>query len=338
MLLSVVLAASNAIAPVVLLILLGYGLKCRGYLTPDFLRTGNWLVFHITLPATLFVNVYRLGGVNDINWRVLLYCLGAILLLFVLGLPWALAATKEPKRRGVVWQGSFRSNSAILGIAIAAALGGSEAEAMAAVASSTGSALFNMLAVIALSVFCGAGGKVTLGSALKKIARNPLIIGSLLGFACLLIREAQRRLCGTVVFALNVQLKPLYTVVENLRSITTPFALLVLGGRFEFKAVRGLFREIAAATVFRLLIAPLLAIGAAVLLSRAGYLPCGINEFPALVALFASPTAVASAIMAAEMGGDEQLATQIVVWTSLFSIVTMFLIICTLMWLGCLAV
>jgi len=47
---------------------------------------------------------------------------------------------------------------------------------------------------------------------------------------------------------------------------------------------------------------------------------------------------VAGAVMAAEMGGDEQLATQLVVWTSVFSVITMFLIICTLMWLGFLAV
>jgi len=337
-LLSVVTAASNAIAPVVLLILLGYGLKRCGFFSQDFLQRGNWLVFHVTLPATLFVNVYRLGGVADINWRIILYCLAMILLMFILGLLCTVSATKDPARRGALWQGTYRSNSAILGLAIATALGGSEAETLAAVVSTVGSALFNVLAVISLTAFSGTDGKYSVGSAVKKIVRNPLIIGGVLGFGCLLLREAQLQLFGSVVFALNVQMKPFYSVIENLKNITTPFALLVLGGKFEFRAVRGLFREIAAASVFRLLITPIIAIGAAVLLSRAGYLPCGVKEFPALVALFASPTAVSSAIMAAEMGGDEQLATQIVVWTSIFSVATMFLIISTLMWIGCLAV
>ena len=338
MLFSVIAAAFNAIAPVVLLILLGYWLKSRGFLSREFLQKGNWLVFHVTLPTTLFINVYKLGSLGDINWQVLLYCLLMILVLFVLGFFCCMAASGRPERRGVIWQGTYRSNFAILGLAIAAALGGGEAESLAAVTSTTCSALFNVLAVISLSSFSTAEGQHSVKGAVKKIVRNPLIIGGVLGFICLLIREVQRRLFGTVVFALNVQLKPFYTVLENLKSITTPFALLVLGGRFEYSAVKGLFREIAAATVFRLLIAPLLGLGTAIILSGAGLLNCGVNEYSALVALFGSPAAVVSAIMAAEMGGDEQLATQIVVWTSLFSIGTLFLIICTLMWMGCLAV
>jgi len=48
--------------------------------------------------------------------------------------------------------------------------------------------------------------------------------------------------------------------------------------------------------------------------------------------------AVSSAVMAGSMGGDEQLATQLVVWTSLFSIVTIFAEVCMLMSMGLLAV
>jgi len=38
------------------------------------------------------------------------------------------------------------------------------------------------------------------------------------------------------------------------------------------------------------------------------------------------------------MGSDEQLATQLVVWTSLFSILTIFSEVCLLMAMGLLAV
>ena len=57
-------------------------------------------------------------------------------------------------------------------------------------------------------------------------------------------------------------------------------------------------------------------------------------DYPALIALFATPAAVSSAVMAGQMGNDEQLATQIVVWTSVVSIVTLFIIICLLIWTG----
>jgi predicted permease len=44
--------------------------------------------------------------------------------------------------------------------------------------------------------------------------------------------------------------------------------------------------------------------------------------------------AVSSAIMATQMNNDEQLATQLVVWTTLFSALTIFLIACILMGFG----
>ena len=92
-------------------------------------------------------------------------------------------------------------------------------------------------------------------------------------------------------------------------------------------------------TVWRIVLTPLLGIGGAFLLSRyTGLLSCGVNEYPALIALFGSPVAVSSAVMAGSMGNDEQLATQLVVWTSLCSIVTIFLQVCILMGAGLLVV
>ena len=63
-------------------------------------------------------------------------------------------------------------------------------------------------------------------------------------------------------------------------------------------------------------------------------LSCTGADYPALIALFGSPVAVSSAIMAKGMGGDEQLATQLVVWTTLFSSITVFLSVCILMATG----
>ncbi len=45
---------------------------------------------------------------------------------------------------------------------------------------------------------------------------------------------------------------------------------------------------------------------------------------PSLVAIFCSPVAVTSAVMVQEIGGDEQLAGQIVAWSSGASMLTIF--------------
>lgn len=91
-------------------------------------------------------------------------------------------------------------------------------------------------------------------------------------------------------------------------------------------------------TLGRIVFAPVLGIGAAILLGRWGILSCGHAEYPALIALFGSPVAVSSAIMAAGMKNDAQLATQLVVWTSVGSVATIFILTCTLMFWGFVAV
>lgn len=336
--LHILFTALNAVLPVVLLILLGYLLKQSGFLSREFIKMGNKLVFNVCLPCMLFINVYDIVGFSAINWDILLYCVIMLLVIFGLGYFAAVLTTKVPERRGVIWQCTFRSNFAIIGLSLAGALGGEEAVAVAAIVSSFTVPLFNVLAVIALSMFVENGGrKGSIREILLNIGKNPLIISAALGLICLGIREAQTALWGEAVFTLKQQGKFLYTALNNMKAIASPFALLVLGGQFEFSAVRGLLKEIVTGTVWRIVVAPLLGIGCAVLLSGS-FFHCGVNEYPALIAMFGSPVAVSSAVMAGSMGGDEQLATQLVVWTSLLSIFTIFGEVCVLMMMGLLAV
>lgn len=332
--------AVNAVMPIILLILLGYLLRRGGFLTKEFLKIGNKLVFRVCLPCMLFINVYNIESLGAIQWDIVLYSVGMLLLLFVTGILLAVATTKVPERRGVLLQCTFRSNFAIIGLSLAGALGGSPAEATAAVISAFGIPLFNVLAVVALSMFVGQDGKKTsLRGVLGNIVKNPLIIAVFLGMVCLAVRGIQGRIFGEVVFALNRQTKFLYTAINNLKAIASPLALIVLGGQFEFSAVKGMRREIVVGTLTRTVAAPVLGVGVAVILSKVlGVFSWGVNEYPALIALFGSPVAVSSAIMAGQMGNDEQLATQLVVWTSLCSMATIFLQVCVMMAMGLIAV
>ncbi len=331
--------AFNAVAPIILLILLGYILRQKNFLSADFVKIGNKLVFNVCLPCMLFVNVYEIKGFNAIQWDIVIYSVVIIAIIFVLGLAACVAATSVPQRRGVLLQCAFRSNFAIIGLSLAGALGGDEAQAVAAVISAFTIPVFNILAVIALSVFVGGeAGKKSFKSILVNIVKNPLIIGVALGLVCVAYRSAQLEVYREVRFSLKNDMKFFYDCLTKLKSIASPFALLVLGGQFTFSAVKGMFKEIAVGTVFRLIIAPMIGIGGAILLTDWKVLACGVNEFPALIALFGSPVAVSSAVMAGAMHNDEQLATQLVVWTSLCSVVTIFLQVCLLMAAGLLVV
>lgn len=335
--LHIFLTAVNAVFPIVLMILLGFLLRRKGMIDEGFVKKGNALVFKLCLPCLFFVNIYDIRDLSDLPWDTVIYCTVAVVVLFLLGMVLAVAATKEPDRKGVICQCCFRSNFNIIGITLAAQLGGDTAASVSAVIATLVVPIFNVLAVIALSVFLrdDTGKKPGISKILLGIIKNPLIIAAAAGLACLGIRALQQRVFGSVVFALNRELEFAYSVLKNLKAITTPLALLVLGGQFKFEMVGGMRKEITAGTVFRLVVAPVLCIGVALLLDKGfGIVSCDATTIPAMLALFGSPVAVSSAVMASQMDNDEQLAAQLVVWTSIGSILTLFVSVCVLMGAG----
>lgn len=324
--------AVNAILPIILLIALGYGLRQIGFLDEAFLKKANAFVFKITLPALLFYNVYSIDSLSTLNWRVIGFVLGVIGIIFLLGMLTVRYCTHDPRKKGVLLQCTFRSNYAIIGIPLAQMLGGAEAVAIAAVISAFSIPLYNILAVISLSIYVDeAKGKKTSGKQiLIDICKNPLIIGVALGMICLIIRGfiPYDETAKTYAFTLKTHITFLHTAIKNLGSIASPLALIVLGGQFRFKAVKSLAKDIIIGTVWRLVLTPTIGLGSAILLSKyTSWIHFTTVDYPALIALFGTPVAVSSAIMAGAMGSDEELAGQLVVWTSLVSMMSLFVII-----------
>lgn len=337
--------AANAVLPIVLLIALGFFLKRKNIINDAFVQYGNKLVFNVALPVLLFNNIYKINSLGDIRWDIVIYAVSMTLVLFGIGAVAAVAVTKDRKRRGVVMQCLFRSNYSIIGLPLAATLGGTagtaQAETLAAVIALFIIPLFNVLAVIALSVFMGdgAGKKPSFKKILLDIVKNPQIIGALMGLMALVIRSfIPVNSEGALVFSLSGSLPFLHKTIGNVAGITTPVALICMGGKFEFKAVKGMSKEITVATLSRVVLAPAIGIPGAVLLTNLGLLRCGPMEYPALIALFGSPVAVASVVMAGGMDNDDQLAAQLVVWTSVLSIFTIFLTVCLMLPAGLLTV
>lgn len=122
--LSIFATAVNAIFPIIAIILLGFCLKRAGFLSEAFLSDGNRLVFHFLLPVMLFFNVYKTEDTAAISWDLIGYCVCAMLVLFVLGMALVGLVTKDPRQKGVLLQNFFRSNTSVIGIALAEALGG----------------------------------------------------------------------------------------------------------------------------------------------------------------------------------------------------------------------
>ena len=154
---------------------------------------------------------------------------------------------------------------------------------------------------------------------LLKIAKNPLIHGVLIGMLCLVIRSIFINL--DIDFRLT-DISFLYEAISKVAGAASPIALITLGGLFEFKEIKRVGKELTATIISRQVIIPLI-------LFTIAYTLFNFNgaEYAVLIAVFGAPVAVSSAVMAKEMGSDEELANQIVVWTTIFSSITIFLLI-----------
>lgn len=315
--------AFNAVVPILLLVLLGYALRRIGFAGEDFFKKANALVFRVFLPLLLFCNVYDIESLSDVHWGDVGYIACVVVVLALIGTVLARLFVPERLQKGPFIQCVFRSNCAILGIPLAEALGGTAALAFTAVATAVTIPLFNTLAVIVLSYY--ADKKPSVKATLLRTLKNPLILGVAAGLLVLAVRSFLPQTAdGAPVFSLERDCKFLFSALRMAAQAASPLALVVIGARFDFSAVRSLLRPIAIGTVCRIVLAPALAIGGAVALTQWGVLQFTPVEIPALVAVFGSPIAVSSAVMVGEIGGDDQLASQFVVWTSAFSLFTIF--------------
>ncbi|MBQ6600417.1 MAG: AEC family transporter [Clostridia bacterium] len=319
----------NAVMPILLLVFLGWFLRVIHFADDGFFKKANTMVFKIFLPVLLFVNIYEIDSLKSLNFKAVIYCVAAILLIFFCGYIVAHIVTDKRSYLGVLAQCSFRSNYAIIGIPLALSLGGEEAVAFASVLSAVAVPLFNVLAVILLSHYSKEKEDWAVRKTLLRTAKNPLIIGVFIGIGVLAVRSfIPLNESGVPVFTIEGNIPFFYKALKNLASVASPLALVVLGARFDFKAVGSLRKEIAVGTLMRVVMAPLIGLGGAIMLSElTDIFSFTATEYPAFISLFATPTAVSSAVMVGEIGGDEQLAGQLVVWTSVVSMLTIYVIV-----------
>ena len=308
--------AINATAPIVLMVVVGYFLKRLGMLDGNVARVLNKLVFRVFLPAMLFLNMYKIESLADVDFGFVWYTVIATVVLFCAAFGAVLLFTNENPKRGALLQSVFRANYALVGITLATSLFGDEGAIAATVLSAFIIPVFNSLAVVGLSIF-SSDKKPSVKKILIGIVKNPLIQAIALGFVALGFRALFVKF--GVTFRLT-DVVPVYKTINNLSSVATPLALLVLGAQFDFAAIPHLKRHIIFGVAARNLIAPVLGIGIAYFIGAFSG-----AHFATFVAVFCTPVAVSSVPMAQEMDADVSLAGQLVVWSTLFSALSIFL-------------
>lgn len=321
------LYAVNAILPILLTCAVGYLLKRLKIIDSGFVSVTNKIIFKLLLPCLLFTNIYSIEDFSAIDWTLVLFCVIGVLVVFGLGILLSVIFVKEKNQKGVVALSSFRSNSVIIGLSLILILFGEAGGAKMSIVLAFVIPLYSLLGVTVLSAFPQDNQKPSFGKVLLNIVKNPITIGVVLGLIAIGIRSIF--VSNQVEFRLT-DISWLYSVIKSLGGVTTTLALIALGGEFEFSASKHLVKPIAVSVIMRLVVAPVLAFLVAFLFFKQF---TGV-EYAVLLCIFAAPTAVTCVAMSAEMGHDEELAGQIVVWTTILSFLTLFIYIFVLSQMG----
>ncbi len=317
--------AFSCIAPLILLVALGYLLKKVKILTDGFTAVANNLTYTILLPAMMFVNLYDIESLDSMDWKAVIFCVTATLVIFFLALAAVNIFVKDKEKRGVVWVSVFRGNTTVIGMPLALSLSGMLGATTLASCLAFVIPLLTVLSVISLSFFRGGGAKITFWGIVKKVATHPFVIGSLLGILALAFR--QLFVVQGIIWRLS-DAKIAFGFVNTLADIASPIALIALGASFKFASVKKMIAPLSLGVLLRLVFFPLLAVGGALIFNFSA------PQLAAVIGIFASSSGVSNVPMAQQMGQDTELAGQIVVWTTLLSSFTIFLIVLILRALG----
>lgn len=311
-----IIIAFNVIAPVLFLMIIGYVLVNYTKLADrDLTKKANAIVFKVFLPCMLFNNIYKSNIGEEIGSKVRL-CVFAAVSLLILCVVLCLIVphvVKQEKQQGVVIQAIFRSNYVIFGVAVVQNMYGSDHAITAAILSAILVPMYNFLAVVVLSIF-GEKREHDWKKIIIDVLKNPLILASVLGIVA--------SLTG-LKLPIAIEM-----TVEDLAKLATPIAFMILGGDLDFSKVKGNLKLSSVVILIKLVILPMIMIPIIVMM---GYRD---SELLSAILAYQTPIAVSSYIMAQEAGADGQLAGQLVVFSSVFSIFTLFVTIFILRQIG----
>jgi predicted permease len=304
----------NTLLPVFAIIGLAYWLGQRGALSQGFLRELNWLIFRVSLPALIVHSLATAPSLPPDTGILIAVFLAGTVAIVLLAFPASRLLKLAPQRLGTFAQAAFRGNLAYVGLPIVIfALSGQPQQVVSlAVAQlmfvlAPSMLFYNTVAVILLE---GSRERITsarLLGVLRKVATNPLILASI---------------GGTVIFLLPWELpKFLLNTLQLTGQMAAPASLFCVGGATAFVSMAGRYRSAMVAATLKVAVMPALT---ALLLLFVDVEP---TSRMVLLIISACPTAVASYIMATELGGDEALAAGSIILSTVASIPVFALIL-----------
>jgi predicted permease len=288
-------AVGHYLVMFLLLVLLGYGLRRGGVLTDETTAWLARLVALAPLPALVLSALAQASFSPTLlgAWGVAMLSVG-----LGMGLAWTLGMVlplATPTCALLTVQGSI-SNTGFLGTPLIAALYSHDPNIVAAAVAYDMGVTSLMIHSVGARMLARAGaakGVSDGANGLRRLAQMPVFWAAIAGYALML---AGLRLPEPLLFTL-----------ERLGQTTTPLVLLTIGGMLHWRTLGARWRAVALVVAFKTLAMPLLMLG---LLRLVGLPPFAAK---ALLLQSAMPTVMVSAVYAAAFRTEPELASAVVV-------------------------
>ncbi len=295
----------SALAPILFLILIGYGLKHFNFLPPETWPGMEKLTYFLLFPALL---IRSLGNQSLAGspWLAMLIVISLTLLIsaMLLVLWYRFSDSVSPATFTSIFQGGVRFNTYIA-LAVALAFFGQQGLALGSLAAGFMIVLINLLCISAFAIWGKTSGK-GLKPFLREVVYNPLIIGCVIGWFLSLSG------IGLNAMADNI--------LEIIGRAALPFGLLAVGAALRLDRLGGHIKSIVISSMIQFGVKPLLA---AALIASMGL--SGIAAGALLIA-FMVPTASSAYILARQLGGDTETMASIITLQTLLGFLLMPLI------------
>lgn len=299
----------NALFPVLALILFGTAVKHWRITDDVFLRTSDRLVYYVFFPLMLFWKIGAAPLHFDDGWRYLLASVLAVLAVCGLSLLYIRLRPVAPFQAGSFNQGCYRFNTYI-GMAVLINAYGEAGVQLYGILIGLIIPMINVLCVSVLIWYDTSGGGRTggrLGTTVKSLVANPLIIACVGGIL-------YSKLIGS--FAV-----PIDNTLKLMSQVTLPLALFSIGGSLTFANLRDNMGLALVSALFKLAVLPLLGLFFLWLFGVTGL------AWKVSMLFFALPTSTAIYILSSQLHSDTELASAVIVMSTLLSFGSMALIL-----------
>ena len=296
------MVAANVVLPMALMMGVGVIMRLTGVTDRDTMKKVDKIIFNVLMSVLMFQNIYNLDLSELASAGFIAYGMAGLIGLFLIALFVVPRFVKPGATAAAFGQAIVRANYILYGVAVAQNLYGEGNLGILMLMGAVAIPMFNILSTILLEY--GRSDKTAPGKMVMSVMKNPNVVAAII---------------GVVVNLSGIRLPDMISgVLSDLGGLASPLSFLSLGVSLNIAAVKRNGRLLSVGLLLRLVVIPGVMLTGAWLLGFQGQQMC------AMMILFAAPVSVSSYPMAVAMDADGELAGQMVAFSTLFSLVTIF--------------